>query len=122
MASAFYLYFLVNYVLHPLVFLVMGKNDGDLYDLVKVKDEVNDHDGPVKNKCGDHTDGDNEAPHCDGVADEAEFGVSAGGEDASDKGGVNGPSENVVAAHQEHYEQVVLSSLCKMYEVQYDRS
>ena len=100
MASAFYLYFLVNYVLHPLVFLVMGKNDGNLYYLVKVKNEVDYHDGPVQYECREKTSGDDECPHCDRIADEAEFGVSTGGEDASDKGGVDGPSENVVAAHQ----------------------
>ena len=113
--------FFVNDVLDPLVFFVVGDYYRDLNDLVQVQDEVDDHYGQAEFERCDVSDRHDKCPHRDGIADEAELRVSTCREDAADERGVYRSSEDIVAAHQEHDEQVVFCCFCKVNEVEDQR-
>lgn len=83
------LHFFVDDVLHPFVFLVVGDYYRKLNDLVKVQDEVDDHDGPVKDEGRDESQRYDECPHSYGIADEAELRVAACREDSAYRSGIN---------------------------------
>ena len=95
----------------------MDYNYRDLYHLIEVQKKIHDHNRPVKHECRDESDRYDKGPHGKRVANKTEFCIAAGREDSSYQGGVYGSSENVVAAHHEHDEQIVFGrfrKVCKM--------